>query len=156
MEKPTEKPKPEKSAATRTFNVFVDGEFYKVEVDPGEGSPRIAVTQPKAQPAPAAAAPVAKAVPSAAPAPAPAAAPKAAPAASADDAGAITAPMPGLIIKYEVKEGDRVKAGDPVLVLEAMKMQNSIPAPIDGVVKTITKQAGANVGRGEVLAVIAP
>ncbi|MDO8491833.1 MAG: pyruvate carboxylase subunit B [Dehalococcoidia bacterium] len=153
VEKAPEKPKPEKSASARAFNVFVDGEYYKVEVDPGEGAPRIAVTQPKAQVA--AAAPVAKAAP--APAPAPAAATKAAPAAvSADDEGAVTAPMPGLVIKYEVKEGDRVKAGDIVLILEAMKMQNSIPAPIDGVVKSITKQAGATVSRGEVLAVIVP
>ena len=64
-------------------------------------------------------------------------------------------PMPGMIIKYEVNVGDKVKSGDAVVILEAMKMQNTIPAPLDGTVTAINFQSGANVGRGDVLAVIA-
>ncbi len=63
--------------------------------------------------------------------------------------------MPGTVIKCAVKEGDRVKAGDPVLVLEAMKMENAIPAPTDGVVKSINCSPGTSVKKGDVLAVIA-
>ncbi|HDH97454.1 MAG TPA: pyruvate carboxylase subunit B [Proteobacteria bacterium] len=67
---------------------------------------------------------------------------------------AITAPMPGTIIKYEVQEGERVKKGQTLLILEAMKMENRIVAPKDGVVKQILKSAGDHVKRGETLIVI--
>jgi biotin carboxyl carrier protein len=62
--------------------------------------------------------------------------------------------MPGLVIRYLVSEGDQVRRGDPVLVLEAMKMENSLPAPADGRVRRLTRKAGDTVGRGDVLAVI--
>ena len=51
--------------------------------------------------------------------------------------GELNAPMPGKILEMIVKEGDKVTLGDPVAILEAMKMENELKAPIDGVVKTI-------------------
>lgn len=67
---------------------------------------------------------------------------------------AITAPMPGTIIKYEVSEGDLVQKGQTLLILEAMKMENRIVAPKDGVVKKILKNAGDHVKRGEPLLIL--
>jgi len=66
----------------------------------------------------------------------------------------ITAPMPGIIIRYEVKVGDTVKANDVVLILEAMKMANAITAPVAGKVKAINFADGDKVARDEVLAII--
>ena len=65
------------------------------------------------------------------------------------------APMPGMIIDYKVKEGDAIKSGEVVLVLEAMKMENALTAPSDGVIKKIQVQAGSSVSKDEVLCVIA-
>ena len=76
---------------------------------------------------------------------------------SAPEGGAlITAPMPGLVISYEVDVGQAVKAGETVVVIEAMKMQNLLPSPTDGVVLELPRQAGDRVSRGDVLAVIGP
>ncbi len=73
----------------------------------------------------------------------------------ADDVdGALTAIMPGLIVRVPVKEGDRVSAGDVVVVLEAMKMENEICSPKDGVVKKVAVKAGDNVQQNQVLVVI--
>lgn len=63
----------------------------------------------------------------------------------------ITSPMPGLIHDIKVNLGDQVKKGDPVLVLEAMKMENIIKSPGDGEVKKITVQIGDSVEKNEVL-----
>lgn len=79
---------------------------------------------------------------------------KAANKASADEAGAVTAIMPGLIIKVLVKEGDRVQAGDTVCVLEAMKMQNELHAKQSGVVKSVLVKQGESVEMRQVLAII--
>ena len=62
--------------------------------------------------------------------------------------------MPGMIIRYEVKEGGSVKEGDVVLILEAMKMENSITSPTSGTVKKINYKDGDSVLKGDVLAVI--
>ncbi|MBI4300321.1 MAG: pyruvate carboxylase subunit B [Chloroflexi bacterium] len=134
-----EKAAPAKSAAVRTFNVFVDGEYYEVDVDPVGGAIISAPITPRP-------------VQAAAPRPA-----EARPAVSGVAPGetGILAPMPGMIIRYEVKEGDRVKAGDVVLILEAMKMQNALPAPTDGVIKSVNFAPGATVEKDAVLAVIA-
>jgi pyruvate carboxylase subunit B len=113
-------------------------------------------------------APAAPAAPRATPPTRPAAAPPPPPAAKAPEvkkaepkapppkAGetAIIAPMPGIIIRYEVKEGDTVKANDVVLILEAMKMANAITAPVGGKVKAINFADGDKVARDDVLAVI--
>jgi biotin carboxyl carrier protein len=68
--------------------------------------------------------------------------------------GVIVAPMQGMILSVKVKVGDIVKAGDVLLVLEAMKMDTDIPSPKDGIVKEIFVSAGQNVKRGGSLVVI--
>ena len=129
---------PEKSARARAFNVFVEGAVYKVEVDPLRPTPSVTPVQPQR---PAAAA---------APTPAPSAP------AAAEGEGAITAPMPGIVLRYLVEVGQQVNAGDPVLVLEAMKMENTLPAPIGGSVESLAFDVGVTVSKDDVLAVIAP
>ena len=64
---------------------------------------------------------------------------------------ALRAPMPGLIIDLKVKTGDKVKAGDPLLVLEAMKMENILKSPGDGMVKKVKVEKGNSVEKGQVL-----
>lgn len=121
------------------LEVTVNGKAYEVEV-PGH-----VAAAPKVQhikPAAAAAAPVAAPV---------ASAPKKASAGAA----ALTAPLPGTITSIEVKEGDQVKAGQTVIVMEAMKMANNITAESDGVVKAILVQQGAQVQSGDALIEIA-
>ncbi|MCD6222148.1 MAG: pyruvate/oxaloacetate carboxyltransferase [Thermoplasmata archaeon] len=66
----------------------------------------------------------------------------------------IKAPMLGMIIKINVKEGQRVKKGDTVAILEAMKMENEILAPADGVIKKINVKEGQNVNAGEIIAIM--
>ncbi len=63
----------------------------------------------------------------------------------------IKAPMPGLILDILVKAGDEVKAGEYLLVLEAMKMENTLTAPRDGVVKAISVEKGKTVDKGQLL-----
>jgi len=62
--------------------------------------------------------------------------------------------MPGMIIRYEVKEDDSVKEGDVVLVLEAMKMENSITSPVSGTVKKVNFKDGESVQKGDVMLVV--
>ncbi|WP_027431807.1 biotin/lipoyl-containing protein [Lachnospira multipara] len=64
----------------------------------------------------------------------------------------ITAPMPGKILKINVKAGDSVKKGDVLMVLEAMKMENEIQAPQDGVVASVNVAASESVESGQLLA----
>jgi len=158
---------PEQTESLRTFNVFVEGEYFEVGVDEVGGAPVIAYAQPA--PAMAAQAPlqVGTMVPpppslqqAQAPQPAPVAKPVPAPAskpasAPASESGVqIKAPMPGMIIKYEKNVGDAVKKGDTVVVLEAMKMENALPAPSDGVIQAINFSTGDSVSKDAVLAVI--
>lgn len=63
----------------------------------------------------------------------------------------VNAPMPGLVLKIEVKEGQEVMSGDLLLVLEAMKMENVIKAAADGKIKTICTKAGEAVEKGQLL-----
>lgn len=92
------------------------------------------------------------AAPIAAPAPAASAAPVAPAAAGATT---ITAPMPGTILKVNVANGQAVKKGDVLMVLEAMKMENEIMAPADGTVSSVNVNAGASVEAGSVLCTLA-
>jgi pyruvate carboxylase subunit B len=150
-----ELPAPEKGLGLRTFNVFVDGQYYEVEVECTSGAPILtSVTPaPAAAPRPAVAPPPPAAAPAAPPKPA--AAPVAAPAeALAVGEVPLRAPMPGMIISYSVKVGDKVNTGDLVCILEAMKMQNSLPAPASGVVKAINFEPGASVAKDAVILVI--
>lgn len=66
----------------------------------------------------------------------------------------ITAPMPGLVVEIEVKEGETVKMGQGVIIVEAMKMQNELKAPKDGIVKEIWANKWTPVNSGDVLMVI--
>ncbi|GAA0877946.1 biotin/lipoyl-binding protein [Algoriphagus jejuensis] len=63
----------------------------------------------------------------------------------------IKAPMPGLILDLKVKQGDQVKKGDVILILEAMKMENSIKSPGDGIVKEVKVSLKQNVEKNQVL-----
>lgn len=67
----------------------------------------------------------------------------------------IKSPLPGVILEIKVKEGDTVKRGQTLLVLEAMKMENDITAPCDGTVAQICTNQGATVDTGDALIVIA-
>jgi pyruvate carboxylase subunit B len=147
-----DKPLPEKGPGLRTFNVFVEDQYYQVEVECTSGAPVITGVAPVA-PAPTAPAPAPKpaAAPAAAPAPRPAAA---AAEPLAPGAVPLRAPMPGMIISYAVKVGDKVSTGDLVCVLEAMKMQNSLPAPASGTVTAINFEPGASVAKDAVILVI--
>jgi biotin carboxyl carrier protein len=69
----------------------------------------------------------------------------------ASKVNSIKAPMPGLIIDLKVKEGDTVKAGDALLILEAMKMENMLKSPGDGVVKSVKVKKGDAVEKNQVL-----
>jgi biotin carboxyl carrier protein len=69
-------------------------------------------------------------------------------------AAEIVSPMPGKVVRVLVKPGATVKAGDGIIVVEAMKMQNEMKAPKAGVVVSINAEDGATVNAGEVLAVI--
>ncbi|MBQ7526959.1 MAG: biotin/lipoyl-binding protein [Bacteroidaceae bacterium] len=84
-------------------------------------------------------------------APAPFAAPAPAPAAAPAGAKTVTAPLPGTITKVTVKVGDKVNAGDTVLLMEAMKMENNITAEFAGTVKAILVEVGAQVQSGQAL-----
>lgn len=87
---------------------------------------------------------------------APAAAPKAAPAAPAAAAGSVTAPLPGTIKQILVSEGQKVKKGDTIITMEAMKMENAITAESDGTVLKVRTSVGASVNQGDVLVDFAP
>lgn len=68
----------------------------------------------------------------------------------------VAAYMPGLIVKVEVQEGQRVRKGDGLLVMDAMKMENEIRAPCDGIIEKIAVDMGREVSRGQLLCVIRP
>ena len=122
----------------RNFIITVNGKSYEVGVEEvgATASAPVAVSAPVAAPV----------APKAAPAPA---APKAAPA----NGEKVLSPFPGLIKNLLVAEGASVKKDQPILVLEAMKMDNDITAPCDGVV-SFQVAKGANVESDSVLAVI--
>jgi oxaloacetate decarboxylase alpha subunit/pyruvate carboxylase subunit B len=164
VEKP-EKAAPAKSENLRTFNVFVDNDYFEVGVDSLDGAPMINYVQPMPGMAPPAYAPQPAAAPAAPAAAKPAASPAAEPAAekpaaaeakpaAAVEGTPLSAPMPGLIIKYQKNVGDAIEEGDTVLILEAMKMENALPAPCSGTVKAINFASGDTVAKGDVLAVI--
>ena len=133
------------------YKITLNNRVYEVEVEAGKA---MLLSEYEAV-APAAPAPVA-AAPVAAPAPAaPAAAPAAAAAPVVIGAGEpVSAPMPGTIVKVNVTQGQAVKEGDVLCVLEAMKMENDITSPKAGTVTQVVTSKGASVSSGDVLIVI--
>lgn len=121
----------------KLFDVTVNGATYEVEAESAPAPAPVVQSAPAAvQAAPATAAPAAK------------------PAASG--AGEkVASPLPGVIIEVSVKEGQAVKAGQKVAVLEAMKMENEIPAPKDGTVTEIHVHKGDSLQEGDPVVTIA-
>ena len=64
------------------------------------------------------------------------------------------APMPGMIVSYKKQVGDSVMEGETVVILEAMKMENALPAPVSGTVKALHYKSGDSVAKNDVLCVI--
>ncbi|MBQ0092808.1 MAG: biotin/lipoyl-binding protein [Clostridiales bacterium] len=122
----------------KKYIVTVNGSKYEVVVEDADPNATYAPA-PKAE-APKAEAPKAEA-------------PKAAPAAAGNGEN-ITCPMPGTIVKLPVKAGDSVKKGDLLCVFEAMKMENEILAPRDGVVNSVAVAQGATVNSGDLVLVL--
>ena len=113
----------------KKYRVNVNGTVYEVELEEITGAaPAASVAVPAAAPAPAAAAPVA--------------------------GDAVTAPMPGNILKVNVTPGQAVKEGDVLVVLEAMKMENEILAPKACTVKQVLVSKGSTVDTGATLVVL--
>lgn len=123
-----------------TYFVKINDKEYEVDVERGKAEV-VNVAAVSAAPAPVAA-PVAAA---------PVATPAAAPAAAAGEGEEIKAPMPGTILAVKAQAGASVKAGEVLVVLEAMKMENEIVAPRDGVVSSVVTTKGATVDTGAVL-----
>lgn len=116
----------------RKFSVNVNGTNYEVTVEEIDAAQATKTAAPKAE------------------------APKAAPAPKAAGAGeAVKAPMPGNILAVNVKEGDTVKEGQTLMVLEAMKMENEILAPCSGKVTAVAVAKGTAVESGTLLCTIA-
>ena len=122
------------------YIVTINDKNYEVEVEKGQAS-IIKTTQafvvPVQTTAPVSAAPVEPAVPAAQD--------------STNPVDLLKAPMPGSIIAVNVHQGDSVKKGDVLLILEAMKMETEINAPRDGVVSQIMVAKGASVSTGDIL-----
>jgi len=149
-----EKTVPEMGDDRRKFNVLVDGEYFEVEVEDIYGPPNISSVS-QAAPRPAAAPPRVSTVARAAapPAPKPAAPPSTA---DAGDGTPLLSPMPGMIVGLQKQEGDQVKEGETVMILEAMKMENGLPAPAGGTITKIAFGVGDHVKKNDVLCVIVP
>ncbi len=129
--------------ASTLAHVTVNGTKYNVEIEGGKAS---AVKKPQVTAAPEATG--LSVTPKTPIATKPAAAPAAA------SGLKVTCPLPGTVLSINVKEGDTVAAGQTLLVLEAMKMENNIDAERGGVVKQVLVQTGATVMEGDVLLVI--
>lgn len=137
----------------KTYKFRINGKDYTVDINGIEGKNadvtvngvgyNVELENEVAAPAPAPSAPAASPASSAAPAPAPAAAP-----AASGQGTTVKSPLPGVIISIDVKEGQAVKKGQKVAVLEAMKMENEIQADTDGTVTAILVSKGDSVLEG--------
>ncbi|MBI4287182.1 MAG: pyruvate carboxylase subunit B [Chloroflexi bacterium] len=138
---------PPRKPGGRAFHVYVGDEYFRVEVAEDRGAAPGRPLLSQVAPTPSVPAPARTEAAAAPPAPA-------ATAKLAEGEVAIAAPMPGIVIRYEVKEGDRVTDGQPVVIFEAMKMQNTLTAPKGGVLRKVSLKAGDKAAKGDVLAVI--
>ena len=131
----------------------MEDEYFNVGVEEIGGAPIVSYVQPMAPPQPTVqpVAPAPVQPPPAAPAKTEPAAP---PAAEPVDGTPLSAPMPGMIIRFEINVGDEIKEGETAVILEAMKMENALPAPTSGTVKAINFSSGDSVAKGDVLCVI--
>lgn len=139
----------------KNYTITVNGVAYDVTVEENTG--RRPVVAPVYAPAPAASVAPQAAVPAAAPTPsAPEPVAPAAPQVAQGSAGSVkvNSPMPGKILALKANVGQSVKHGDVILVLEAMKMENEIVAPQDGVVASINVSTGEMVESGALLATL--
>lgn len=135
------------------YNVTLNGKIYEVDVTETDavvtGISQVPVaTAVATAPVPVATPSAVEEAPSTPATPAPAAPVPVA------DGTTISAPMPGTVLAVKKNVGDPVKAGDVIIVLEAMKMENDIVAPCDGTVKSINAPKGSTVNTDDVLAVI--
>ena len=145
----------------KTYKFKIDGKDYDVTIGEAEGKMlQVNVNGADYQvelenaPASAPAAPAAAAPAAATPAPAATAAP-AAPKAPAGAGEKVNSPLPGVIVEVSVKEGQAVKSGQKVAVLEAMKMENEISAPKDGTITAIHVNKGDSILEGAPIVTIA-
>ncbi len=149
----------ERSPDARVFNVYVDGAHFEVEVEPHANDSGAVV-----QTATARATTVSmerrsrrQTAEDTAPTPEPKSqreSASASPATVAANEVAVIAPIPGVVLRYAAEEGQPITEGDDFVVLEAMKMENTLPAPASGTVKALVADIGATVARDAVLAVI--
>jgi oxaloacetate decarboxylase alpha subunit/pyruvate carboxylase subunit B len=153
LEEKKEKIVPEMGEDLRRFNVLVDGEYFEVEVDDIDGPPifsSVAQAAPRPAPAP-------RPTPAAAPRPQAAKPAATEPAAQPGESVAgeqLLSPMPGMIVGIEKQEGDQVSKGETVMILEAMKMENGLPAPASGTIAKISFGIGDHVKKNDVLCLI--
>ena len=139
------------------FKVVVGEETYDVEIIGDQSlaaasiTPSLVPAEPRALPDAAPAAAPAPPVPAAKREAGPRATPKPAPRPAGGGAGALVAPMPGVILDVSVKPGDTVTRGQEVAVLEAMKMQNSVKSPRDGTIAEVCVVPGQAVGHGDAI-----
>ena len=119
----------------KKYNITVNGTTYEVIVEEVEGG----ASRPSSYTPPAA--PIASSAPKS----------TKSPASSAVGGISVVAPMPGTILEMKVSLGQSVKKGETICVLEAMKMENDIPAPCDGVVVSVNVQKGGTVAANDVI-----
>ena len=129
---------PPRSSRARRFNVYVGNQFFEVDVDPvgaETGAAPVVRVASSGPVAPVGTVPQQGAEP-------------------VEGEVQVTAPMPGILVSLAVDVGEQVSEGQPLLVLEAMKMQNTIPSPSGGTVSSLPVAPGVQVTRNQVLAVI--
>ena len=135
----------------RKFNVLVDGEYFAVEVEDATTSPVIrSVRQAGVMPGPA----TRPAVEAPLNTPQPETRKKKTAPVETSDATPLIAPMPGMIVGVEKKEGQKVNQGETILVLEAMKMENGLAAPVSGTITKINPGVGDHVAKNDILCLI--